>query len=131
MITINRETAAATVLKEKLSDAEYSPGFEVEFDPVGAVFGDDAVEGSKRPVPPRFTGQTNVAAGGVVAACHDGRVGKAGFGADAERFDFAPQPESHALGMHIIGQSADAAGEAGGVDDVPVAAIVVPVRARV
>ena len=104
---------------------------EVELDPIGAVVGDEPVEGGKRPGPAGITGQTDVAAGGVVAPCHDGRVGESGFGADAERFDFAPQTKSHALGMHIIGQGTDAAGEAGRVDDVPVAAIVVPVGARV
>ena len=47
MTTIDRETAAAAVLKEKLSDAEYSPGFEVEFDPEEAeqagAFEEDAL----------------------------------------------------------------------------------------
>jgi len=33
MITNDRDTAATDVLNEKLSDAEMSPGFEVEFDP--------------------------------------------------------------------------------------------------
>jgi hypothetical protein len=47
MITINREPDAAAVLKEKLSDAECSPGFEVEFDPEEAeqagAFDEDAL----------------------------------------------------------------------------------------
>ena len=47
MTPINRETTAAAVLKEKLSDAEYSPGFEVEFDPEEAeqagAFEEDAL----------------------------------------------------------------------------------------
>ena len=47
MTTIDRETAAASVLKEKLSDAECSPGFEVEFDPEEAeqagAFEEDAL----------------------------------------------------------------------------------------
>lgn len=47
MITINREAAAAAVLKEKFSDAERSPGFEVEFDPEEAdqagAFDEDAL----------------------------------------------------------------------------------------
>ena len=47
MTMINRETTAAAVLKEKLSDAEYSPGFEVEFDPEEAehagAFEEDAL----------------------------------------------------------------------------------------
>ena len=47
MITSNRETAAAAVLMEKLSDAERSPGFEVEFDPEEAeqagAFEEDAL----------------------------------------------------------------------------------------
>ena len=47
MNTIDRETAAAAVLKEKLSDAERSPGFEVEFDPEEAeqagAFEEDAL----------------------------------------------------------------------------------------
>ena len=47
MAPINRETTAAAVLKEKLSDAEYSPGFEVEFDPEEAeqagAFDEDAL----------------------------------------------------------------------------------------
>ena len=33
MITINRAPDAAAVMKEKLSDAECSHGFDVEFDP--------------------------------------------------------------------------------------------------
>ena len=47
MTMINRETNVAAVLKEKLSDAEYSPGFEVEFDPEEAeqagAFDEDAL----------------------------------------------------------------------------------------
>ena len=47
MITINRAPDAAAVMKEKLSDAEYSPGFEVEFDPEEAeqagAFDEDAL----------------------------------------------------------------------------------------
>jgi hypothetical protein len=47
MTTIDRETAAADVLNEKLSDAEMSPGFEVEFDPEEAdragAFEEDAL----------------------------------------------------------------------------------------
>ena len=47
MITINRDPEAAAVLKEKLSDAEWSPGFEVEFDPEEAeqagAFEEDAL----------------------------------------------------------------------------------------
>ena len=47
MITINREPDATAVLKEKLSDAEWSPGFEVEFDPEEAeqagAFEEDAL----------------------------------------------------------------------------------------
>ena len=47
MTTIDRETAAADALNEKLSDAEMSPGFEVEFDPEEAdkagAFEEDAL----------------------------------------------------------------------------------------
>ena len=47
MNMLDRETAATAVLKEKLSDAEWSPGFEVEFDPEEAeqagAFEEDAL----------------------------------------------------------------------------------------
>jgi hypothetical protein len=47
MITIDRETAAADALAEKLSDAENSPGFAAEFDPEEAdkagAFEEDAL----------------------------------------------------------------------------------------
>jgi hypothetical protein len=47
MTTIDKETDAADTFNEKLSDAETSPGFEVEFDPEEAeqagAFEEDAL----------------------------------------------------------------------------------------
>ena len=47
MTTIDRATAAAETLNEKLTDAETTPGFEVEFDPEEAeqagAFQEDAL----------------------------------------------------------------------------------------
>jgi hypothetical protein len=47
MTTIDKETDVADALNEKLSDAETSPGFEVEFDPEEAeqagAFEEDAL----------------------------------------------------------------------------------------
>jgi len=47
MTTIDRATAAADALHEKLTDAETTPGFEVEFDPEEAeqagAFEEDAL----------------------------------------------------------------------------------------